>query len=783
MRIVPRVSLIIAMHVGLVFLSVVMFLLVRKMPLLSTLGFESANLFVTILGPFFCLTAALNKRSKINGFGQIFAREFIWLCGHFALVALLLFFNSFYVKSCSTGAGLLPFLIVAFPPFLLNVAIGVALASILYRPSRKLAVFLLGYFAYALLIGFCWWQETTFRILTHASLLMTSDLLTGDTLSGSVVGFRMASLLLAVAVILFGLNFLGTLQPRVFDKRVRRPFLSTTIILVILVSAVGLSLKSVETLGRTKAQMRKDYDLLAKSENFLIFGDPLKTTVSQAQEILFEANFYKSKIAKRLGKVLDAPITIWLHHSDDEKFLYTGAKNVHFALPKHREIHISGYEVPHSVLGHELAHIYVGEQSRTILGFPGKGYLIPNLAMTEGLAIVLSKELNIVHDLTLVEQAQALHQANIRVDIKKLFSDNPLHFALAHPRASYIYAGATLDFLLKQIKDEEQPEKLRQLISEGDIAALFANKDAAYAHLASFLEKLNEPANPVAIAWAKKSFQQASILGTDCSEKMIAEKSVLDRALLNADSEKALAVINRLPEKSRLALVEKAIDSMLQKKAYTEALRFIDERATLVSPDDHVQIAENNLKRIEALVGQQDIKAAARILDELNSDYFFAPNQRLLHALRIYFHAYLETEELKAISASALAFLFGRAEQHVYLPEFTWSIGKETQRATAHFPQVDLLSTYLFARFNIRVGRNKEALTQIGLLLPEKDMLPAVIEKEIQMNFAAANVAIGNYAIAATAYHGLLNESAHEAEKIFLTDQIDRLYSKSKQRE
>ena len=119
---------------------------------------------------------------------------------------LLLLINGFYLTSCSQGAGIVAFLIVLIPPLLLNVSIGVLIACLFSRTLTKISVFIIGYVAYYAFIIFCWVKDPTFRLLTHASVLITSDLLKGDTVTPAVIMFRTATFLLSLTIILFGKN-------------------------------------------------------------------------------------------------------------------------------------------------------------------------------------------------------------------------------------------------------------------------------------------------------------------------------------------------------------------------------------------------------------------------------------------------------------------------------------------------------------------------------------------------------------------------------------------------
>ncbi len=111
----PKMDLASTLHVGLLVALVLLFFVVSSSPLLGTLGFESANLFVTLSGPIFCLVAALNRKQS---FLPILHRELTWFSVTVALYGALLFVNGFYQTSCSRGAGLFPFLVIAVPALL-----------------------------------------------------------------------------------------------------------------------------------------------------------------------------------------------------------------------------------------------------------------------------------------------------------------------------------------------------------------------------------------------------------------------------------------------------------------------------------------------------------------------------------------------------------------------------------------------------------------------------------------------------------------------------------------
>src|SRR5687767_4932920 len=106
-------------HIGIVLVTLLLFAGVQNLPLLGTLGFESANLFVALLGPWFFLSASLTIKARYKGYGSMLNKELLWFLVHMMVFGIPLFANGFLRQSCSEGRGLIPFLVIAVPPLLL----------------------------------------------------------------------------------------------------------------------------------------------------------------------------------------------------------------------------------------------------------------------------------------------------------------------------------------------------------------------------------------------------------------------------------------------------------------------------------------------------------------------------------------------------------------------------------------------------------------------------------------------------------------------------------------
>lgn len=749
-------------HVVLLLYSLLLFLSVKSSPLLGTFGFESANFFALLLGPFLLLNGSLNTADKKRGFSQILTREVGWLFLTLAIISSLLFINGLVLTSCSSGAGFWPFAVILFPALLLNVTLGCIIATLFL--SRRLKIFLViaGYLLYYAWISFSWWQHATFRSLSHASFLMGSDLLEGDTLTLFIIGYRTATLLLSLALILFGIYFLNPQTKKMFVTAKRHPIIMLWALLL-LSTHITLDLMSTKGMGKDRSQLLKDYSILAEKNGIKIYADPQKTSRKDAERILHEAEYYQAKFSKRLGKLEQKSITIWLHKTAEDKFLYTGAKNVHFALPRHREIHISGYDSPHGVLGHELAHIILGEYTDSLLGYPSASWLVPNLGLTEGLAVALTSELNINNDLTLMEQAQALYQAQVRVDFSKLFSENPIYFATYNPQVSYIYAGAILEFLLAKNPNLDA-QTIKKLVEKGTLAAIYPSVPDQKAFFKALTKKLEEPIALYAINWAHNNFKSSSIITSDCGRKLQKAKERLNLALINLDIPGTLEVIELLPKANQLAFYKEAIDRLIND--CLKALPLFD-KALLLAKADQFELYPLKLKQFECLVKTNNFSKAEAVLKGMDLAQYSPSSKRYLYAMDLMIHSY-EAGVEPELSLAVINYFISQG-QPIELIYLAFELGREKSPTV-----LSSLARYLLARYELNIEKRYSlALISLEKAIDGK-LLPEEFEKEAELLRIKALLGLKEEQKARFFYDGLTFKPS-PAERLWILNQLDRL--------
>lgn len=718
----------------------ILFVMMRPSPLLGNLGFEAANILVLIFAPLLAINASLSCGDNYIKL----IKSYAWLGLYISLYVLLLAINGLFSKSCSLGYGWLAFIMVALPPLSLNLALGLFIASLNVRFSIKFFLILLFYLGYALWLGMSWWYEPYFRLLTHFSIIMTSDLLTGDVLHNSVIGFRLATMLWSIVILLI---------IYIKDSNAHK-FKPILISFVLGLMAIGLQHYSIKALGKNKVDLERDYQLLASHNGLNVLAHPAKVTMSEAHDILQEALLYQHRLRKKLGEVSLKPINIWLHASKEDKYLYTGAKNVHFALPKHRELHIDSIKIPHPVLGHELAHIYIGEYSDNIFGAVG-GKFLPNLALTEGLAMLLSLELNVEDDLVMLEQAQALHQIDISPDMDKLFSSN-IYFALFDPHASYIFTGAFLGFFLDSLPQDEAKLQLKKLIKSGSLAHTL-KKDFSH-HITEFKAALAKPVYPHAHYWAKTNFMKNSILLNDCMHN---DYYTINwrQAIINNDIDLLVNSIKSYPLAQQKIVIDQAL-ALAKSPSTSLALFSLKEELSPIM-DEHSRLMKSKI-----LIRLNDFPKAFAVINTIDEALFNEAEQRLIAALKILLKHYIDHQD--HLSKQALAYLADNNQASSLA--FSYALGQDQEHNI-----VSHLSSYLYMRillYHHDAISAKEIATKLLAIDPQ---WPKIFTKELLSMLVTINYELKLYNEALAYLEELAKLSYTKASLLMIEDKRDRI--------
>lgn len=190
---------------------------------------------------------------------------------------------------------------------------------------------------------------------------------------------------------------------------------------------------------------------------------PSTTRELEANLLLKDCEEQIVAVETRLGARGPARVRAFFFRDTDEKKRLMGAAHTYIAKPWREEVYLQLGGYPHSVLGHELAHVVAGQFGRGPFRIAGDaGGLIPNPGLIEGVAVAASPD---DEDLTDAQWARAMMQIGILPDMRTIFS---LEFLGAASSKSYTLAGAFVTWL----GETRGFDVVRAWYAGGDITAL-----------------------------------------------------------------------------------------------------------------------------------------------------------------------------------------------------------------------------------------------------------------------------------------------------------------------
>lgn len=148
----------------------------------------------------------------------------------------------------------------------------------------------------------------------------------------------------------------------------------------------------------------------------------------------------------RLGLHERWPVRVLLFSGPSEKAAFMGAGTTYIAKPWRREVYVQVGDYPHAVLGHELAHVVLGELGSgpfRIAGHLG-GYL-PDPGRIEGFAVYAAPREGA--EATTRQWAAALARVAEMPPIEQVFG---VEFLGASAARSYTVAGAFVEYVVER---------------------------------------------------------------------------------------------------------------------------------------------------------------------------------------------------------------------------------------------------------------------------------------------------------------------------------------------
>ena len=471
-------------------------LLFTGAPLVGTLGYESSLLLAPIVA---CLAVGVgvdavraeraSKRSVgpehhggtvscVNESGECMTRlltavlmDLLVLLG---IACGVLFVGQIWQPSCDPWGGLWFFLMGPGMSGVVGTTCGLW-GAVLMHPRRarrtQVAVGLLP-FALCLLLGLwrLYAEPVVFAYDPFWGYFSGSIYDEAITLGRTYLLFRAYNLAgVAAAVLLLHLGLDAT-RVQVVTPSWNGPTRLEALVVSTLALATAAMGWNADRLGftATQASLARALSGTHVTDHFVIHYVPASSTAREIELVASEHEFAWHRLHELMGREPRAPVHSYVFASSEQKRTLMGAGNVEVAAPWRGQIYLNHQAFPHSVLHHELAHVFASTVGDPVFGVSastsGAGAWL-NLALVEGIATALAPQA--IDRLDVHDQAAVLDRLGLMPKLSDIMGAG---FWAKASRHAYTSAGSFCLWLIETYGFEPMAVLYR---SAGDFVAAY----------------------------------------------------------------------------------------------------------------------------------------------------------------------------------------------------------------------------------------------------------------------------------------------------------------------
>ena len=424
-------------------------------PLFDSLGFERA--FATgILSTFTSVLIGVEavRQSRRN---ILLAARRSFVLGAWMLAPSLIagWIFEMLTIACDQTSGVLFLLLCAGGNMLFATAIGVAMGA---RFKRRWPAWLA---AFGVIFALLLWSlhrlysEPQIFLYNHALGYWPGSIYDEAlSVTSTLWAFRAGTCLLALALMSATAAFaprstaIANATRRGIGARLRQMIPYPGRLAVALASlAVAVWLQSIgEEAGfdRNRQTVMKALSRKIVTPEFEIFVDP--TVTSEELEHIKQDHLFRYRQLQAFFHVTPkARIRSFVYRDVRQKTSLMGAANTQISRPWAHEIHIHGFDYPHPVLKHELAHVFAGELATGLFKVPATAQVLVNIGVVEGIAVAADWP---AYELTVHEWTRAMRALNLAPDPRTSLSVFGF-WSISSARA-YTVAGSFIRYLIDQ---------------------------------------------------------------------------------------------------------------------------------------------------------------------------------------------------------------------------------------------------------------------------------------------------------------------------------------------
>jgi hypothetical protein len=701
--------------------------------LLSNPGPESGMVLAVVGGLAIALAGAvLGARRQRGGFVGDWRSGLLVGAVSFIVFWVATAIGAAWSPSCSESVGRVPMAIMSVPVLALQAAVGPFIGRLVGKSRRAFLVCLLVQLVSAGSIGLTLMDEPGFRVASHFFVVISGDLLAGASLPEAAIGFRVATMLLAITIGLVGAAMWPAEKTRGLVSGAASDGARVWALAVVCgIAFVVAHNQSKSALIPGRAAMEEAYSLEKRRDNIVVHADPLRTTPREVDGLLAEATLWRERLASRLGPLSSDDIHIWTHPDRAQMARYTGAWNVDFAMPWRRELHINSPVVPHKSLGHELAHIVVGERSNTLLRVPSRLVVMYNAAVTEGVAMALTPELVVNEGLTLREQAAAMRRAKKAPDLSRLFSF--MSFFGEEPGRAYVAAGALIESIVAESAGDGPGAIERLYAGTGSLAAVTDDEANLIAQHEQALDALPLPGDAVSFAAAR--FKRPSILEEICDPDVSETATDIRRKARTGDLPGARDAARILQGDDADGTLSDLVSDVREVGDVEGGIQLLRD-VVAMSPSPSIRAVRELALGIELWRAHRE-REAQMVWDGIDVGVVVVDMQRQILATRLFADAAVRLRDGAPISRAALGFFIAdpRTREGARLA-FAQAVGAGSPLESG---EVVALGRYVYARQLVQQGTVDTAIVILRPLVAE-GLLSAAFQEQAVLALGTALV-------------------------------------------
>lgn len=747
-----------AIRVGFVLHAAVAVLLCF-VPLFDVLGFERALVTGLLAAP---VSAAVGismvKSARARG-GDDLAR----IASHAIGISLLMLIPTLALgvivelvhRPCDQQQGILFLILLAGGNATFSAALGVVTGTLTTRrfvPGLVVAAALVAFLFYAL---YRLYAEPQIFIFSLPFGYWPGSLYDEDLeVSGALWIFRGYTVLVMLALVSVARMFADRKSLVVTPLRPRVTALIGSLILSFAAITVG---RSGESLGisLTRETIERELSRHIQTQHFDLYIAPTIST-EQAELLKEDHELRFRQLARFFERAPARRIKSFVYASERQKQRLMGAAATQISRPWANEIHINGFNVPHPVLKHELAHVFAGELAKGPFKVPASFVVFVNIGVVEGIAVAADWPAN---ELTVEGWSRAMRALGMAPDLTR--SLDPIGFwGIASARA-YTIAGAFVRYLIERYG---MPRFAKLYASNSFVEAYERPLKDLVKEWEAHIDQLELPARELSIA--EHRFKRPGIFQKVCAHKAANLAREGYQRLSSGDIEGAIARLEELVSYSPIN-VQPLLDisAELSRHGLSEEARRYAKRA-LATP----QITKKSAAEAEELIAGIDwrsgeVERARRGYEEVLALHIASSVDRLQIArLSALDPDRPGTEVLRPL-------LLGELDG----PKALVKLGALTR---AH-PD-DALARYLYGRQLETAGAYEEGIVELRaaleLGLPSEKLIPepGPLSDEAEVTLGRLLLRAGRYAEASSQFAGFAARARSEALKLTAADWAER---------